>query len=82
MTTGQRLHILIVCVLFLASCSSVQAHIPLKDGQMMDVTYSQWLRSYEVQFTQGKDGTVVTIGARSELDKLKDLITAAAAVAP
>lgn len=74
--------LLALSFLSLSACSIVTARIPLTNGQIMEVQYFQMLRSYEVQFTQGKDGTVVTVGARSELEKLRDLLATAAAIAP
>ena len=63
-----------VFLLFLAGCSRVTGKAG-PDGKLSEISYWQFMRSYDLRIKQEEKGLDVQVGAASETQKLKDLLT-------
>ena len=85
------IHILVrwafLLLMMLASCSRITAKAG-PDGRISELSYSTFLRHYDLRIEETKDGVIVQVGAQSETAQLSEfmktlgpLIGAAAAMA-
>ena len=68
--------LLLFCVVLLVvstSCSRVTGRAG-PDGKLTEVSYWQFMRSYDLHIKQEEKGLEVQVGAESETQKLKDLL--------
>ena len=70
-------------LLALASCARVTGKAGA-DGKITEISYWQFLRSYELRIEETEKGRVIRVGAESEVEKaaglLGDVVGAAAAL--